>query len=91
MLCSTGAWHTLRVRGQVRLLVPLLVTGCKIWHLRAAGRFYPKMAWLSTIQKLPNGSQVRPANAPESPQKLCIKNLLHIREGPSHRRCKLQL
>ena len=55
----TGAWHTLTLRGENRLIMPLLVTGCKIWHLRAAGRFYPKMAWLSTMRALPDASQVR--------------------------------
>lgn len=55
---AVGAWHTLEFRNEVRLLVPLLVTGCKIWHLREAGRFYPKMAWLSTVESLPDAAQV---------------------------------
>ena len=58
-LCSNaGAWHTLSFGGQERLLVPLLVTGCKIWHMRKAGCFFPKMAWLSTLDSLRDGSEV---------------------------------
>lgn len=53
-----GAWHTLAYNGEDRLLVPLLVTGCKIWHLRVAGCFFPKMAWLNTLQSLQDSSQV---------------------------------
>ena len=55
---SAGAWHTLMHEGEPQLLVPLLVTGCKIWHLRKAGCFFPKMAWLNTLKSLQDGSQV---------------------------------
>ena len=51
----------MRLRGQQRLLAPLLVTGCKVWHLRDAGVFYPKHAWLRTIAALPDGAQASPA------------------------------
>lgn len=56
-MCA-GAWHHVRVRGRQRLLAPMLVTGCKVWHLREAGVFYPKHAWLHTIAALPDGAQV---------------------------------
>ena len=49
------------LRGRQRLLAPLLVTGCKVWHLRDAGVFYPKHAWLRTIAALPIGAQASPA------------------------------
>ena len=52
------AWRQVTLRGQSRLLHPLLVTGCKIWHLRPEGRFYPKVQFYNTVRKLPRGSQV---------------------------------
>jgi len=47
------------VAGQKILVVPLLVTGCKIWHLRPEGSFYPKSAWRTAVDALPAGSQVQ--------------------------------
>ena len=43
--------------GQELLVVPQLVTGCKIWHLRPEGSFYPKSAWLAATNALPHGAQ----------------------------------
>ncbi|KAK9812932.1 hypothetical protein WJX72_005941 [[Myrmecia] bisecta] len=54
----SGAWHIAHLRTETRVLVPLLVTGCKLWHLRKEGRFYPKMAFLNTMESLPDGAQV---------------------------------
>ena len=54
----SAAWRVIQLRGEDRLLQPLLVTGCKIWHLRPKGTFYPKIQFLNTIRKLPKGSQV---------------------------------
>ena len=45
------------VCGQELLVVPQLVTGCKIWHLRPEGSFYPKSAWLAATGALPHGAQ----------------------------------
>jgi hypothetical protein len=59
-----GAWHQVRVRGRRRLLAPMLVTGCKVWHLRDEGVFYPKHAWLRTVAALPDGAQARPRRVP---------------------------
>ena len=47
------------VAGQKILVVPLLVTGCKIWHLRPEGSFYPKSAWRTAVDAVPEGSQVQ--------------------------------
>ena len=47
------------VGGQELLVVPQLVTGCKIWHLRPEGSFYPKSAWLAATGALPPGAQAR--------------------------------
>lgn len=48
----------MEVHGQEVLVVPQLVTGCKIWHLRPEGSFYPKSAWLTAVDALPAGSMV---------------------------------
>ena len=45
------------VGGQELLVVPQLVTGCKIWHLRPEGSFYPKIAWLAATGVLPPGAK----------------------------------
>lgn len=53
-----GAWRSVQVRGERRLLVPLLLTGCKLWHLRKEGIFYPKLAWQTATSALPDAAQV---------------------------------
>ena len=50
----------MEVGGQTTLVVPQLVTGCKIWHLRPEGSFYPKSAWHAAIDAIPDGSRVHP-------------------------------
>jgi hypothetical protein len=57
-----AAWRTVRLRDEDRLIWPLLVTGCKIWHLRPESVFYPKVQFLNTIKKVPKGSQVTVAS-----------------------------
>merc|ERR1712130_1098947 len=41
-----------------RLLVPCLVTGVKIWHLREKSTFYTKFAFWERITSLPAGADV---------------------------------
>lgn len=53
-----GGWHRLHVQGKELVVVPNLVTGCKIWHLREKGTFYPKTAWANTVASLPDGASV---------------------------------
>ena len=53
-----GAWRHVTLRGEQRLLRPLLVTGCKIWHMRPAGTFYPKVQLTNTLAAMPDGAQV---------------------------------
>ena len=55
---SAGAWNVVHLRGEARVLVPRLVTGLKIWHMRQAGIFYPKHSFLTTMANLPDGAQV---------------------------------
>ncbi|GMH33936.1 hypothetical protein BSKO_01770 [Bryopsis sp. KO-2023] len=56
--CLSGAWRHVCLRGENRLLVPQLITGCKVWHLRDEGDFYPKKSFESHIKKLPDRAQV---------------------------------
>ena len=53
-----GAWRHVTMQGQRRALVPALVTGCKIWHMRDAGVFFPKTSFLNTVEAIPEGSAV---------------------------------
>jgi hypothetical protein len=46
------------LRGEKRVLVPKLVTGCKIWHIRPESVFYPKVAFQTTMANLPDDAQV---------------------------------
>lgn len=68
---STGAWNVVHLRGEARVLVPRLVTGLKIWHMRQAGIFYPKHSFLTTMANLPDGAQVRKPPAPPSGPPSC--------------------
>jgi hypothetical protein len=53
-----GAWRPVLLRGKPRLLHPLLVTGVKVWHLRAGSSFYPKSQFWAAARLLPRGAQV---------------------------------
>lgn len=53
-----AAWRHVTLRGEKRLLVPALVTGCKAWHLRPEGSFYPKKQFDSIVASLPKGAKV---------------------------------
>jgi hypothetical protein len=58
-----AAWRVVVLRGECRLIQPLLVTGCKIWHLRPKSLFYPKLQFMNSMRKLKPGSQVQPIDA----------------------------
>ena len=40
------------------LLVPRLVTGCKVWHLRDASDFFPKYNFEHALKTIPDGAPV---------------------------------
>lgn len=48
----------MHLREEARLLVPLLVTGLKVWHLRGDCQFYPNFAFRVAIDSVPQCSQV---------------------------------
>ena len=52
------AWRTVTYKGSEHLLVPKLVTGCKVWHLRDASDFFPKYNFDSALKSIPDGSPV---------------------------------
>lgn len=58
---SAGAWRHLTLQGCHCVLVPKLVTGCKIWHLRPDSCFYTKAAWQHATASIPVNSQVEAA------------------------------
>jgi len=64
------AWRTLRYKGSQHLLVPRLVTGCKIWHLREASDFFTKANFHTATRSIPDGAPV-----------VCIFGEIDCREG----------
>lgn len=56
--CLSCAWSLLNVAGEMRVLVPKLVTGVKQWHLRQKSDFYTKESFQKTIASIPEGSEV---------------------------------
>jgi hypothetical protein len=45
-------------QGQEHLILPLLVTGMKCWHLRPGATFYPKSNFYNVVPKAPRGSTI---------------------------------
>ncbi|XP_077987691.1 uncharacterized protein LOC144442265 isoform X2 [Glandiceps talaboti] len=56
--CLTPAWRTIEYKGSPHTIHPLLATGCKIWHLRPEGVFYPKESFFSMMKVVPKRSTV---------------------------------
>ncbi|GBG61368.1 hypothetical protein CBR_g20400 [Chara braunii] len=56
--CLSAAWNTVVLRGEKRMLTPLLVTGLKVWHLRDESKFFPKLNFHKVMDGIPDGSQV---------------------------------
>ncbi len=54
----SGAWRTVALRHTRCVLVPLLVTGLKAFHLRPKSSFYTKKQWQAVTQRLPVGARV---------------------------------
>lgn len=56
--CLSAAWRRVCPRGKDCVLIPKLVTGLKIWHLRPESDFYPKIAFENTMKSIPDVSKV---------------------------------
>jgi len=56
----SAAWQVVHLECSPRpmLLVPRLVTGLKVWHMRPTCRFYPKLNWEAALWNIPMGAQV---------------------------------
>lgn len=52
------SWRQISINGVTHVLRPLLVTGCKCWHLRPESKFYPKFNFEQAISRVPSGSRV---------------------------------
>ena len=54
--CLSPAWRTISVGGEPHLVVPRLITGLKVWHLRSSSTFYTKAHFDASLQQVPDGS-----------------------------------
>lgn len=56
--CLPLAWQRITLGGETHTMVPLLVTGCKAWHLRPESSFYPKHNFRQAMRRVPRGATV---------------------------------
>lgn len=56
--CLSPAWESMSLEGQMRRIVPLLITGCKIWHLRDDSNFHAKTNFYRALECIPKGATV---------------------------------
>jgi len=58
--CMSAAWQVIKVDAHPRpmLLVPRLVTGLKVWHLRPSCRFFPKRNFEAAMRHIPSRANV---------------------------------
>jgi hypothetical protein len=56
--CLPPAWQVVPLKTGPRVIVPSLVTGCKIWHLREESSFYTKSCFERVTQAFAPGSHV---------------------------------
>jgi hypothetical protein len=52
------AWQPITIKEVDYQIVPLLVTGCKCWHLRPESKFFPKLNFWNVVTQAPQGSSV---------------------------------
>ena len=50
------AWRCLTIEDVEYTIVPILITGIKIWHLRKNSQFYTKASFERSIRKIENGA-----------------------------------
>ncbi|KAG8457384.1 hypothetical protein KFE25_005065 [Diacronema lutheri] len=55
--CLPYGWRLVQPRGERVLLVPLLVTGLKAWHLRDECTFFPRANFWKAAEALPIGAR----------------------------------
>lgn len=54
--CLSPAWGVIQLQHKTWKIKPLLVTGCKIWHLRDTMPFHAKTNFYRAIEAIPTGS-----------------------------------
>ncbi|KAJ3433220.1 hypothetical protein M0812_22173 [Anaeramoeba flamelloides] len=56
--CLSTGWRNIEVNSEKCVLIPKLVTGLKIWHLRDESSFYPKINFWNIANTVPKNSNV---------------------------------
>lgn len=56
--CLSPAWDKIQLNNSNYLIKPILVTGCKIWHLRDGAFFHAKTNFYRAIEHIPEYSTV---------------------------------
>jgi len=51
--CLSVAWKKIKVKGEVRTIIPLIVTGLKAWHVKPETPFFTHSALLHALKSLP--------------------------------------
>ncbi|MBI2785507.1 MAG: hypothetical protein HYX60_04030, partial [Legionella longbeachae] len=54
--CLSPAWDTIAINSIHYQIIPLLVTGCKIWHLRNNSTFHAKTNFYQAMEHIPQNS-----------------------------------
>lgn len=54
--CLSPAWNLIEVESKPCLIQPLLITGCKLWHLRDASHIHVKVNYVEALDSIPEGS-----------------------------------
>lgn len=56
--CLSPAWDVLESEGKRCLIEPILVTGCKLWHLRDSSLIHAKVNYQEALNFIPDDSTV---------------------------------
>jgi len=56
--CLSPGWDVIESEGKRCLIQPVLVTGCKLWHLRDSSRIHAKVNFQEALRFIPEGSTV---------------------------------
>ena len=68
--CLSPGWDVIESEGKRCLIQPILVTGCKLWHLRDSSLIHAKVNFQEAFRSIPDGSTV-----------ICLFGEIDCREG----------
>ncbi len=54
--CLSPAWNEVEIEHKKWLIQPVLITGCKLWHLRDASLLHAKVNYQEALRLIPEGS-----------------------------------